>query len=209
MQPQFKRIAQVMGVLALVLAPVAASAQQSAPQASSNHGGIGIGVKAGPLFSSLDEANVTNGFSNRTGVIGGLFLGGNRPGLIGVGVNLLYAKKGAKDPNSSDFVNLDYIEVPVYLRINAGSSSTGGVSVYGVVGPNFDFLLKANSKDGTDLKSLFNRADYGVQFGAGVEITRFIVEGRYTKGIGNIAKNKNDPTLKTKTFAIMFGVRFN
>src|SRR5581483_8515682 len=107
-------------------------------------------------------------------------------------------------------LDLDYLDVPVYARINAGSSSTSGVSGYGVVGVDLNFLLKAKASGSTtDLTSSFERADYGLALGFGVEITRFVVEGRFTRGLGNIAKETGAAVTKTQTFAIMFGVRFN
>ena len=194
------RLVRAMCVMALLAAPGTALAQ-------SRHGGIGAGIKGGPLFASFDKGS-TYSNSNRTGFIGGLFLGGNRPGVVGVGVDLLYAKKNTKDPITGAKIGTDYINVPVYLRINLGSSSTSGVLGYIVAGPDLNFLLKARSGS-TDIKGNFERADYGYVVGAGVEITRVILEGRYTKGLGNIAKKTTDPVTKSKSFQIMIGVRFN
>ncbi len=209
MSPAFRNRLSLVGLLALLVAPIPVFAQQQASTGNSqHHEGIGIGVKGGPLFSTIDE--VDNSFSNRTGFIGGLFLGGNRGGVVGVGVDLLYARKGGKDPDSRDTLDLDYINVPVYARINIGSSSRQGVSAYGTVGADLNFLLKAQvSSGGGDIKDQFERADYGVAAGVGVEITRLIIEGRFTRGLGNIAKDKRAAVLKTQTFAVLIGVRFN
>lgn len=213
MLTQLKRLIPVVGTAALLAVPGSALAQQTATtvQTSQRHEGFGIGAKIGPLFSSLSSADISS-FKSRTGVIGGLFLGGNRPGAVGVGVDLLYARKGSKIEDFDETVNLDYINVPVYLRINAGSSSTSGAIGYGIVGVDLNFLLKAKEDmdgESEDITDDFNRADYGLALGFGVEITRFIIEGRYTKGLGNLAKDKDDPVVKTQSFAIMFGVRFN
>jgi hypothetical protein len=192
------RILVILG-LAVVL-PLPAFAQE----------GVGIGAKVGPLFSSLDQATSSSKFENRTGIIGGLFIGGNRGGTVGVGVDVLYARKGAKSDVAAAALDLDYLNVPVYMRVNIGSRSTGGVSVYGTVGADLNFLLKAKATDGgTVLTDNFSRADYGISAGLGVEITRVILEGRYSKGLGNIAKSSSDPELKTQSFALMIGVRFN
>ena len=98
----------------------------------------------------------------------------------------------------------------VYVRINAGSSSLSRVIGYGIVWVDLNFLLNAKLSIGDDsVTDQFQRADYGLVVGGGVEIARFIVEGRFTRGLGNIAKDKNDPVLKTQTFAVMLGVRLN
>lgn len=203
------RLIGIVGVAALLAAPVRASAQQTALSQSSGGEGIGIGIKGGPLFSTLSVANATD-ISNRTGFTGGLFLGGNRSGVVGVGVDLMFARRGAKEKGTSETLDMDYLNVPVYARINAGSASRGGAIVYGIIGVDLNFLLKAKfSTDTTDSTDDFQRADYGVVVGLGAEITRFIIEGRYSKGLGNIAKNKNDPEIKSQSFAILIGVRLN
>jgi hypothetical protein len=207
-------VVRLFGVLALVLIPLTALAQQPAgiqQNNSSPHQGFGIGAKVGPLFSSLSEAGSSDALKNRTGIIGGLFMGGNRPGIVGVGVDLLFARKGAKEEVTDASVTLDYLNVPVYLRINGGSSNINrGVIGYGIIGVDLNFLLKSKFSVGdVDNTDDFKRADYGLALGAGVEISRVILEGRYTKGLGSIAKDKDDPELKTQSFAVMVGVRFN
>lgn len=199
--------------LALVISPIAALAQTPSANPATQparHEGIGIGAKIGPLFSSLDQDSTSAGFEfkNRTGFIGGLFIGGNRPGIVGVGVDILYARRGGKPSFGDETLDLDYINVPVYARINAGSGNINkGAAVYGIVGLDLNFLLKARgfSVETDD----FNRADYGLALGIGGEISRFIIEARYTKGFGNIAKDSDDPVTKNTSFAIMFGARFN
>ena len=152
MQTQLRKLTRTIGVLALIAAPIPALAQQPPaappPPATSyssqanNHEGIGIGVKGGFLFSTIIDTTTTVAQNNqyRTGVLGGLFIGGNRAGLVGVGVDLLYARKGEKEADGST-VDMDYINVPVYARINLGSASWNGGSVYGVAGVDLHFLL--------------------------------------------------------------------
>ena len=188
-----------IGALALIALPLPALAQ-----------GVGIGAKFGRLFSSLSGADVDGDFENRTGWIGGLFIGGNRAGRVGVGVDILYARKGANEKGTDLVVNLDYLNVPVYARINVGSASRSRASVYGIAGLDLNFLIRSKLSTGEDIKENFKSADYGLALGLGVEITRFLVEGRYTRGFGSIAKDISfDDDVKTRSFAIMFGVRFN
>jgi hypothetical protein len=201
MQSYRQTLVRFIGALALIALPLPALAQ-----------GVGIGAKIGPLFSSLSEAGVSDtGFENRTGWIGGLFIGGNRAGRVGVGVDILYARKGATESETQGSINLDYLNVPIYARVNIGSPSRGGASVYGIGGLDLNFLIRSKLSNGDDIKENFKSADYGLALGLGVEITRFLIEGRYTKGLGNIAKDnvEFDTDVKTQSFALMFGVRFN
>ena len=175
--------------------------------------GIGIGVKGGPVFTTLDfSGDVVEGLEteNRTGWMGGLFIGGNRPGLVGVGVEINYIKRRVRDTESGLVSSVSSIDVPVYLRLNGGSRSLDGVNFYGIVGPAFEINLAAD-EDGEDIKDSIEDFDLNLVIGGGVEITRFIVEVRYMKGLRNIAKDLSefDASAKSNSFAVLFGVRFN
>jgi hypothetical protein len=119
-------------------------------------------------------------------------------------VNLL-AKKGTE---GGEAVNLYYVQVPVLLRVNAGSRSRSGVSVYGIVGPAFDIKVSDDSGDFAIVDE-YEGFDVGILGGVGVELNRFIIEGRGTWGLRNIAKDFMASELKSRTFAILAGIRFN
>lgn len=169
--------------------------------------GFGIGVKGGFLFSSLDQAG--SNYKNNNGWEVGMFFGGNRNGTVGVMADVLYAKKGAK----SGPVVLDnyYLEIPILLRVNMGSGNkNSGAIVYGLGGPVFDILLQSKLA-GVDVKSKYESLDLGILIGVGVEVSRFLVEGRYNIGIKNVAKASGAAStdVKSKSFAVLAGVRFN
>jgi hypothetical protein len=173
--------------------------------------GFGIGAKIGPLWTSFSAANEASlKFDTATGWEGGIWFGGNRGGNVGVMGEILYSQKKQQVTGVTGSTTLQYLEIPILLRINAGSRSRNGVSVYGLVGPVFDINLKA--KQGNfDVKDNYESLDLGILFGAGVEITRFLVEGRYNKGLRNVLKGAggNITEIKTQSFALLFGVRFN
>lgn len=130
---------------------VAGMAQGQAQQVrSTTASGFGFGVKGGLLFSSYREAHTS--YKNNNGWEAGIFFGGNRPGGVGVMGEVLYAKKGARDASGTFAVNNYYLEIPVLLRVNIGSSNRNtGAIVYGIAGPVADILLKADL-DGVDVK---------------------------------------------------------
>ena len=171
------------------------------------HEGVGIGAKIGPIWSSFSQANKS--FKNNSGFEGGIFFGGNRPGTIGVMGEILYAKRGQEQAGQTK-IDLHYLEIPILVRINAGSQSLSGVSVYGLVGPVFDILLKGE-QNGVNVKKNYESLDLGVLVGAGVEITRFLIEGRYNIGVKNVLKSTGGASsdVKSRTFAVLVGVRFN
>ena len=82
------------------------------------------------------------------------------------------------------------------MRVNIGSRSRNGVSIYGLVGPVFDINLKASLND-LDVKSKYESLDFGILGGVGIEITRFLVEGALTtKGLRNVLKSGNATSLR-------------
>ena len=173
--------------------------------------GFGIGAKIGPIFTSYDAASCDGCFNTNTGWEGGIWFGGNRGGRVGIMGELLYAKKKQEGSGLTGSTNLQYLEIPILLRINIGSRSRNGISIYGLAGPVFDVNLKASLND-IDVKSKYQSLDLGVLFGGGIEITRFLVEGRFNKGLRNVLDSDNAGSIsdiKTKSFAVLFGLRFN
>ena len=190
-----------LGLLAVSTLLVASPAQ--AQQGS----GVGFGVKGGWLYSSFSEAN--DDFDNNAGWTAGVFFGGNRDGVLGLQGEVLYAKKGAKEGDSA--VDLHYLEIPILARLNLGSSNRNtGALLYAIGGPVLDVRLKAE-QDSFNVKDNYESTDVGVIAGAGVEISRFLLEARYNWGLRNILKSGGGPTteLKNRSFAVLAGLRFN
>lgn len=186
-------------VLCLTLAASSASAQDAE--------GVGVGLKGGLLFSNLDFGANDDFLANRTGLIGGLFVGGNRGGLLGVEADVFYARKGSTVGAAE--LDIHMLEIPVLLRLNAGSRSLRGVAVYGLVGPAMDFRLKSEL-DGIDIVDATEGYDVNLVIGGGIEITRFLAEVRYNHGLRNISKNfAASDQIKTRSWALLVGVRFN
>lgn len=177
--------------------------QQPAPRSTATSG-FGIGVKGGVLFSSFSDAKTD--YKNSAGWQGTLFLGGNRPGGVGVATELTYAKKGAKFGTST--TDTYYLEVPLLLRVNMGSSNrNSGAIIYALAGPAADILLKAQIGN-LDVKDNFSSLDWNFIGGVGVEVSRLIVEGRFNWGLKNVLDGPGN-SLKTRSFALLGGFRFN
>jgi len=171
--------------------------------------GIGFGVKGGIVYPdfSVDVSNYN--YKNKTGWEAGLWFGGNRDGIVGVQVELNYMeKKGETESGLGDFT-IKYIQVPVLLRINTPARSKNAFQFYGIVGPSFDFKVGDNFS-GLNLIDEFEGTDVAIMGGAGIDVARIIVEGRYSYGLRQINKSFSDlAELKSHSFALLFGVRFN
>jgi len=184
-----------------------ATSQQ--PAAQSSAGGLGFGIKGGWLYSSFSQAGES--LESRSGWEAGIFFGGNRSGVVGLMGELLYARKSFEEGVSAKTTNLDYLEIPILLRLNIGSSNKNkGVIFYGLAGPVFNFNVKAE-RDGVDVSDSYEKYDIGVLAGGGLEISRIILEARYNWGLKNLLKNSGalSGDLKNQTFALIGGIRFN
>lgn len=188
-----------------LVAGLAGTAAQGGQQSvRGGSGGVGIGVKGGVLFSSFREARTD--YKNSSGWQGTLFIGGNRSGSIGLATELTYAKRGAK--SGSLATDTYYLEVPLLIRENFGSHDKDkGAIIYLFAGPAADILLKAQL-NGIDIKSQYKSVDWNVLAGVGVEVSRFIVEGRFNWGLANVLEGPGN-ALKTRSFALLGGLRFN
>lgn len=180
-----------------------------APDASAQGGGI----KAGPTFDEFSGDALD--FENRTGIHAGIFLGGSRDNVLGFQTEINWLRKNtellANRLESSALtrdIRIDYLQIPVLLRLNAGSSSPNGFAAFAVIGPAVEFKI-ADEIEGFTLDDGFEGADVSLLFGGGIEVARIIVEGRYEKGLRRINNTFSDfSEIKKQSFTILFGVRF-
>ena len=163
------------------------------------------GIKGGLLYSTLKFEDADDVYESHTGWTAGLFFGSSKAKSVGVQGELNFLVKGGDSPAGD--VRLYYLQVPILLRVGAGS----GVNVYGLVGPAFDIKIGESTPDVAIVQD-WEGVDIGFMAGAGFEFGHFIIEGRGTWGIRNIAKSILAPfeteTITSATFAIQAGIRF-
>lgn len=187
--------AALVAALALLVAPTAAQAQ-----------GVGVGLKGGLLYSSFDFDGIDDVIDSKAGWQAGIFFGGNRPGTVGVMGEVNFLSKNGEE--GGEDIKLYYVQVPVLLRVNFGSRDLDGVAGYVIAGPNFDIKIGDDAGD-FSIVDEYEGFDVGLTAGAGVELSRFILEARGTWGFRNIAKDFMASDLKTRSFALLAGIRFN
>jgi hypothetical protein len=165
----------------------------------------GVGIKVGPTFDEFSDEVLD--FDNRTGIHAGLFIGGSRDKVLGFQTEFNWLRKNTATEAGQE-IRIDYLQIPVLLRLNAGSSSANGPALYGIVGPAFDFKI-ADDVEGFTLDDGFEGTDVSLAFGGGFEVARIIIEGRYEKGFRRINKTFSSVAeIKKQSFTILFGVRF-
>ena len=146
-----------------------------------------LGLEAGANFSNFIGSSVTanNLTGSRLGLVGGAFLELAFGNSFAIRPEVLYAQKGGKD-TSNNTLQLDYIEIPVLLKLSLG---TPGVNPGILIGPSFSFNTVAQVVDagGTSTAiSNVNTSDIGIIMGAEVDIDKFFVTGRYELGFNDI-----------------------
>jgi hypothetical protein len=197
---------------ALLLSPAPASAQVNADLGV--QGGVNL---ANVDFKSGDPEEFDANFKSRTRGVFGFFFGFDFT-VIGIQVDALYSQKGAKADfrDEEDDVKLevavDYIEVPVMLRINAPVGGGTKIRLFG--GPAFAF--KVSDKVTTEIDGVsieddeteFKSYDVGVTAGGAIVFGKAFVDVRYTWGTLNILKDAGGDKAKTRTLGVMAGVGF-
>ena len=151
-----------------------------------------IGAIAG--FTSTTFRGV-NDINNRTGVIGGLSIVLPSGGAFTWQPELLLVSKGAKGTNSTpQGLKLNYLEVPVLLRLNLGSGSEITPHLY--AGPYFglqvDCKVQGISGKCDDVPGVSTHTvDVGGTFGGGVslDLSGVVFTGglRYSFGVSKVA----------------------
>ncbi len=115
---------------------------------------------------------------------------------------LIYSSKGAKLTYSGNIIqgskgeyrfNLNYVEVPLLAVINIASNiniQAGGYVSYLASANIKDLKDDGTVHDITDLKAdNFNRFDYGLVGGIGVDVTNFTIGARYNYGLKEVGSS--------------------
>ena len=213
----YRKLIVGAAALATVLTAVPAFAQN---QPSS---GFGIGALGGVNWTSVRTE--TNEFDLNTdaknGFMLGIWFGGNRDGRTGLMGEVSFVRKkigvSGFDPEEGDFeveIERNYIQIPVLLRINAGSRDRDRPSLYFLVGPEFNIQIntKENGVDSPD--DVYEGLEIALAAGVGFEVARIGIEGRYSWGLRSVlatdaAEEAGFGSTKLNTFSVLAKIRFN
>ena len=180
--------------------------------------GLQAGVTAG--VSMFKQTNSGGGNSVTSDTKNGLVAGGVLDivimNLFSVESGIAYEQRGGKwtnDINNIEEKALSYCMLPVHAKLKYRAIPL--ISPYALAGFNFGLLLSAKNEvtgQSTDIKDGLNPIDFGLDFGAGIElglpkIVPF-VEFVYDLGLSNIDKNAGaDNSLTNKGMELKAGVR--
>jgi len=191
--------------LVVVLAAVTAAPLAAQPE---------LGVKVGMTFGNISNKGVLPGdLETRTGVAGGIALVA-RGGIVGVGIEGLYAQRGLRSDQSlaTARTRLDYLDVPAYLRV---SLPTPGVRPFVYAGPQLSFEVKCRRANGADCQPEAagerKKTTYAGIIGAGVRLggrTGLTIEGRYVYGLSDLKVETitSSDSFRHRTLLLLIGV---
>lgn len=192
----------------LILSFALLAGASAAAQAQS----IKFGVKAGASLSGFSGKD-SDGTAYKFGFNGGVLANFGINDMFSVQPEVLYSMKGAKDDSNSDNkINLNYIDVPVLVKV-----ATGETGLFFELGPQVGFLASAKNKTNSnsqDIKDSFKNVDFGYAAGLGFQASGAMVGLRYNGGFTNAPKSVNvfgssvDVNAKNSAFQLYVGYMF-
>jgi hypothetical protein len=184
--------------------------------------GIKAGVNMASEIKSFNQQDIQQGFNskNLTGYqIGLVYQAMPKNSGLGVEIGALLSQKGSTFSDSTNLTNsfregyteLNYLEVPFNLRYRL---TLGFVGLYGFGGIYGGYALSKKTVDETadateneTFASKIDRLDYGVNFGAGVELFKKIQLGAtWSQGLKNTSNSGLILPLPTTTTNRVFSV---
>jgi hypothetical protein len=194
-----------IGISALVLGlPAAARAQAVSA-------GVRAGVNSATLKFDVDDDLVDP--QRRTGFSGGIFVTVPANAVVALQPELLFSAQGVRVSQEGITATLaiDYVQVPVLGRFALGAGSPVAV----LVGPSFGIRTRADAnvpgaptEFTEEFEDQVERFDVALVTGLAADVGRFVLDGRYTWGLRNIATDAGDGSVKNRVLTISAGVRF-
>jgi len=207
----FRRLIVTTLAAAALLAVATPAFAQGGTAPAPKEQGLGIFAQGGGVFTT-STGNLPSDF-NPAGFLVGIGFGGNKSGAVGVGVDLNYVWLTDTEEGSSDSIRSQYLDIPVYARINIGGHRTkNAFTFYVPAGWFFDVLLSSKF-GGEDIKDNFNGFQTGPMVGAGFEVARVGVEFRAQWALMDLLKTdgefEGNASGKSVTYIVLFKVRLH
>jgi hypothetical protein len=202
-----------------------------ADQAAGQDGSAAFGLKGGVNFASFrGAADLDTGVQmiapgTRTGFVGGAFIAIAAGESLVIQPEALFTQKGARYTSGGNELvyEVDYLEVPLLLKVRLGGSSARG-SLF--AGPTAGFRVRSTvvgrsaggEETSNDTSDQIRSVDWGLALGGGVDIAAgtgtLTLEGRYTLGLSPLARDpepdetRSDFDPKNGVVSLLLGYAF-
>ena len=173
-----------------------------------NAQGFHLGLKGGVNLGKVDGESFSQGFNT------GFQLGGyaqiDFSKYLGIQPELLFNQTNTKYDTSSQQIfnlqngsniSLNYLSVPVLLRINPSKLLTLNV------GPQYSILLNNHQTILQNSENAFKSGDFSVVLGAQINLGGINVYGRYNIGLANISDINTESSWKSEQIQLGIGLR--
>ncbi|HUX34288.1 MAG TPA: porin family protein [Gemmatimonadaceae bacterium] len=193
-----KRAVAVIGFLLLAGTGAVAQAQ-----------GGGLAIKGGLSYGNVSNGGTLPGsVTQRSGFAIGL--SANTGGMLGLGIEGMYAQRGFDNSTAADARHLDYIDVPVYVRV---AIPTGSIAPFAYAGPQGSYELNCGASSGNCPDSGRPKVTYSGVIGAGLAFNvlhGMTVEYRYVYGLTDLKLSTVSTTesYKTRSSLLLVGFGF-
>jgi len=167
-------------------------------------GAQGLAIKAGASFSNVSNSGVLPGNAKqRTGYAVGLGL--ESSGELGWGLEGLYAQRGVTSSTPGDSRELNYIDVPLYLRLTL---PVPGLRPFAYAGPQLSFEQKCTNGAGTCPDSGRAKTTDAAVIGAGGHFGGLALEGRYIYGLTDLKLStvKSSSSYQSRSLLLLVGI---
>lgn len=167
-----------------------------------------VSLKGGVSHARISNQGLLPGdLDDRTGFAAGVGIA-TPPAPFGLGVEALYAQRGARSANNVSSRELDYIDIPIYVRVMAPAP---GFAPFVYAGPQISFEVRCDGgiEDCPDTGR--STATYGAVLGVGVQLLEaFSLEGRYMWGLRDLELEtvSEEESYRNRTLMILAGVTF-
>lgn len=192
---------RAIGVLltALVIAPGAMA------QTTTIDRNPGVTIKGGFSYGNVSNGGLLpGGAKQRNGAALGVGL--HTGGVVGFGIEGLYAERGVIGSSPGTSRELDYIDLPLYVRLAAVNRA---VEPFAYAGPQISWEIKCDADGGT-CPSGRRKTTYAGVIGGGVrlsEVGGLSIEGRYIYGLTDLRLGTvtDSDSYRTRSFMILLG----
>lgn len=189
----------ILAAVAIILISAASYAQA----------GFRLGIKGGTNLTQLTGQSFENGF--KSGFQLGGFMEIDFSKSIGIEPEVLFNEYNGRTSsnlgsvvtnlNNNQDIHLNYLSIPVLLRINANKMLTF------VVGPQYSILINPHETTLQNGQDAFKSGDFAAVGGLQLNLSAFRIYGRYVVGLNNINDISNQDSWKSQQIQLGIGIK--
>ena len=188
----------IVTAFAVILVSIASYAQT----------GFRLGIKGGTNLAQLSGQSFNNGFKAGYQLGGFMEIDFSKP--IGIQPEVLFSQSNGvtsssatlfSNLNNNQNITLNYLSIPVLLRINADKMLTF------LVGPQYSILINSHETTLQNGQDAFKSGDFGLVGGLQINLKTFRIYGRYVVGLNNVADISNQNNWKSQQIQLGIGIK--